>query len=79
VTSVAGDFGYVYDPPRHLQVSRLTLPNGAFITNSYDSVARLLGMVLKSSQSAFLNAHQYSYNLGSQRTQQVFTATNYVN
>jgi RHS repeat-associated protein len=79
VTSLAGSFGYGYDPLRHLQVSRLVLPNGAFITNNYDSVARLLSTTLKSSQSTILNAHQYSYNLASQRTQQVFTATNCVN
>ena len=79
VTSAAGSFGYMYDPTRNLQVGRLTLPNGAAITNAYDSVARLLSTTLKNSQLAALNSHQYSYNTASQRTQQVFTASNYVN
>ena len=79
VTSAAGSFGYMYDPTRNLQVGRLTLPNGASITNAYDSVARLLSTTLKNSQLSALNSHQYSYNTASQRTQQVFTASNYVN
>ena len=40
--SSAGVFAYTYDPTRQLQVMKeLTLPSGASITNSYDSVARL--------------------------------------
>src|SRR5437879_1744284 len=38
VTSSAGGFGYGYDPTRHLQVGTLTLPNGAYIAEAYDSV-----------------------------------------
>ena len=51
---------------------RLGLPNGSYITNNYDSVARLTGTWLKNSTHTTLNSHQYSYNLGNQRTQQVF-------
>ncbi|MGO8928263.1 MAG: RHS repeat-associated core domain-containing protein [Limisphaerales bacterium] len=77
--SPAGSFGYTYDPARHLQVGQLTLPNGAYITNSYDSVARLLSTVLTGSGQAIINSHSYQLNQASQRTQQVFTVTNYVN
>src|ERR1700733_13344179 len=42
VTSPAGSFGYNYGPAKELEMTKLTLPNGAYITNSYDSVARLL-------------------------------------
>jgi RHS repeat-associated protein len=62
-----------------LQVAKLTLPSGAYITNSFDSVARMLSTVLKNSGGTVLNSHAYTYNLASQRTEQVFTATNYVN
>jgi len=68
-----------YDPVRSLQVSNLTLPNGAHITNSYDSVARLLSTALETSAGSVINAHQYAYNPGNQRTEQTFTAGNYVN
>ena len=79
VTSPAGAFGYQYPGSRpSALVSRLALPNGAYITNTYDSVARLLSTTLKNTQNSTLNTHNYSYNQGNQRTQQVFTAGNYV-
>jgi hypothetical protein len=56
----------------------LTLPNGAYITNTFDTMAHLLGTPLKNSGGTVLNAHGYGYNLGNQRTQQVFTAGNYL-
>jgi len=79
LTSPAGGFSYAYDPARHLQVGTLTLPNGAYITNSYDSVARWLSTALESANASVINSHAYSYNAASQRAQQVFTASNYVN
>ena len=78
ITSPAGAFTYAYDATRQLQVNKLTLPNTAYITNLYDTVARLTGTYLKNSGDTNLNSHQYSYNVGNQRIQQVFTATNYV-
>jgi hypothetical protein len=50
------------------------LPNGAYITNNYDSVARLLGTYLRNSSGVNLNTHDYVYNQANQRTQQVFAA-----
>src|SRR2546426_248 len=43
-TSQAGSFGYLYGAPNSdsALVRKLTLPNGAYITNEYDSVARQL-------------------------------------
>ena len=78
ITSPAGVFTCAYDATRQLQVNKLTLPNTAYITNLYDTVARLTGTYLKNSGDTNLNSHQYSYNVGNQRIQQVFTATNYV-
>jgi len=79
VTSTAGSFGYSYLAPYSLLPATLSLPNGAYITNTYDSVARLLSTTLKNTQNSTLNTHDYSYNQGNQRTQQVFTPGNYVN
>lgn len=80
VTSAAGSFGYGY---RAGQASRLpvflSLPNGSYITNTYDSVARLSATILKTGGGTVLNSHQYTYNQANQRTQQVFTAGNYIN
>ena len=68
VTSSAGAFGYGYDSTRHTQVGKLTLPNGAYITNVYDNVAHLLSTALKNSGNTALNSHNYGYNSGNQRT-----------
>jgi hypothetical protein len=57
----------------------LNLPNGAFITNTYDSAARLLSTVLTRSGLSTINSHSYHLNQGNQRIQQVFTAGNNVN
>lgn len=78
VTSPAGQFSCLYDPTHHQKIAKLTLPNNAFITNSFDLRARILSTKLKNSALETLNSHAYQYNLASQRTQQVFTAGNYL-
>jgi hypothetical protein len=45
----------------------------------HDDVGRLLSTTLLDPQSTTINAHQYEYDMGSQRTQQVFTEGNFVN
>jgi len=77
-TSPAGCFNYAYDATAQLLVKKLSLPNGAYITNDYDSVARLLDTWLKNSGNTNLNSHSYSYNVGNQRTSQTRTAGDYV-
>ena len=79
ITSQAGSFGYTYDGSRQLRVNKLALPNSAYITNTYDSVARLLSTELENSGSTILNAHVYGYNVGNQRTNQTFLNNNYEN
>jgi RHS repeat-associated protein len=84
VTSAAGSFGYLYTnantvPSPGTLVRRLTLPSGAYITNAFDSVGRELFTKLYTSTNTLLNSHQYLYNLAGQRTQQVFTASEFVN
>jgi RHS repeat-associated protein len=76
LTSQAGSFAYTYDASRNLQVAKVLLPNAAYITNTYDSVGRMLGTMLLNSSGAVLDTNGYSYNAGNQRTQQVFTAGN---
>jgi RHS repeat-associated protein len=57
---------------------KLALPNGAYITNAYDNVARLTDTALKNSSNTILNDHSYLYNAGSQRTRQTRTDGSYV-
>jgi RHS repeat-associated protein len=82
VASPAGAFSYDYSTEQGVSpaslVRALTLPNGAYITNSYDNVARLLSTVLQASDQSTINSHSYQLNIASQRTQQVFTGGNYV-
>jgi YD repeat-containing protein len=67
ITSPAGGFAYAYDATRQLQVKKLTLPNTAYVTNTFDSVARLLSTKLLNSGASILNSHSYAYNAGNQR------------
>ena len=68
LTSGAGAFGYSYDTVRLPQVAKLSLPNSAYIANSYDSVARLTGTYLKSSGNNVLDGYTYTYDPAGQRT-----------
>jgi RHS repeat-associated protein len=77
--SPAGAFGYAYDATRQLQVARLSLPNGAYITNTYDNVARELSTILKNSGNAVLDSQNYGYNAASQRTAETNTAGDFRN
>jgi RHS repeat-associated protein len=67
VTSQAGAFGYTYSAPRSMLPAELALPSGAFMTNTFDAVARLLSTTLESSQLSNLNSHAYAYDLAGQR------------
>ncbi len=80
IVSPAGSFGYQYagSGPSTL-VSRLALPDGAYITNGYDSVARLLSTELESSTNSDLDSYAYGYNQAGQRTNVVRTAGDFVN
>ena len=78
VTSGAGSFNYQFAPGVQGVPSGITLPNGASIADSYDSVARLLSTTLKNSQLASLALHQYGYNLAGQRTIQTRLHGDYV-
>ena len=49
-------------------MDNLSLPNTSYITNTYDPVARLLTTLLKNSGGTNLDAAEYGYNTGNQRT-----------
>jgi RHS repeat-associated protein len=68
VESAPGTFGYTYDPVKLQRVDELTLPNSAYITNFFDSVARLLSTSLISSNGVDLDSQNYLYNTAGQRT-----------
>jgi RHS repeat-associated protein len=76
ITSPAGTFGYTLGGAGSASalIKKLLLPNGAYITNSYDSVARLLSTALKNSGSTNLDSYAYGYNQASQRTNVMRTA-----
>ena len=82
VASRAGTFTYHYTALNPSFSGRLVwewdLPNGAYITNSYDSVARELRTLLKDSGSSTLDAALYGYNEGSQRAAYTNAAGAYV-
>ncbi len=79
VSSPAGAFGYNYTSGSSELVNYMTYPNGASSGRGFDDVARLSTVYLLSAQNAVLDQYTYYYDPGSQRTQQVFTAGNYVN
>ncbi len=71
VTSPAGAFAYAYTALgtgySGRLVQQLGLPGGAYVTNFYDPVARLLGTALDDSSGSTLDAALYGYNAGNQR------------
>ncbi|HEV7925252.1 MAG TPA: RHS repeat-associated core domain-containing protein [Verrucomicrobiae bacterium] len=73
ITSPAGTFSYSYSPgvgaPNTASslISKLALPNGAWITNTYDGNARMLGTWLYNSSASALDSSVYTNNVGNQR------------
>ena len=72
VTGPMGTFTYAYRGAGTLWTN-LALPNTSRITNGFDTVARLTTTRLNTSGGATLNYHGYTYNQGSQRSQQTRT------
>jgi RHS repeat-associated protein len=59
-------------------LKKLALPNSSYVTNTFDSVARLLSTKLNNSSHTTLNAHSYLYNAGHERTRHTRTDGSYV-
>jgi RHS repeat-associated protein len=79
LVSPAGTFGYTYGSTNLQRVIKLSLPNSAYITNTFDNVARLTGTYLKNSGNTNLDSYAYGYNQANQRTNVVRTAGDFVN
>jgi RHS repeat-associated protein len=73
-TSPAGAFGYTYNTglegtaSSSSLIGKITLPNGAFITDTYDGNARMAATSLYNSGGTDLDSYNYAYNVGNQRT-----------
>ena len=79
VNSSAGNFVYSYDfAPASSLISGISLPNAGSIANTYDSLGRLLSTTLLNSSLAALDSESYTYDPAGYRSQQVFTAGNYM-
>src|SRR5438046_9283410 len=71
ITSQAGTFVYSYKVGQASRLPiKLSLPNSSYITNTYDTVARLTGTYLDNSASTVLDKSEYVYNQGHQRLRQ---------
>jgi RHS repeat-associated protein len=75
VTSTAGTFSYLFEPyvngasrPAAGVFNRVRLGNGAYITNSFDTLGRLSETSLKSLTGYLLNQHGYAHDVRGQRT-----------
>ncbi|HEY3915186.1 MAG TPA: RHS repeat-associated core domain-containing protein [Verrucomicrobiae bacterium] len=85
ITSPAGTFSYAYNPGlggaacSSALCSKISLPNGAFITNTYDNNARMLGTWLYNSSLSNLDSSVYAWNAGNQRTNLTRTRENTAN
>jgi RHS repeat-associated protein len=82
-TSPAGAFVYSYTTVSNINspgslVLRIAYPNGAYVTNTYDTTGRMLSTKLNNSSHGTLNSHSYTYNVANQRTRQTRTAGDYV-
>ncbi len=78
ISGSGGDYVYDYDSVRKWLVNKIALPNTSYITNTFDSVARLNGTWLKNSGHTNLNYHTYGINTGGQRASQERMGGNYV-
>ncbi len=80
-TSPAGTFSYAYNPATggtgaaSSLISQITLPNSAWVSNTFDANGRMLGTWLTNSASN-IDSSVYTYNVGNQRTTVTRTGEN---
>jgi RHS repeat-associated protein len=83
IMSPSGTFAYEYsgagDLVKGVQFSAFPSSGSLFTTNLYDSLGRLTNTYMSSPYAAITDQHSYTYDLGSEVTQQVFTASNFIN
>jgi len=79
VDSKAGSFGYKYGfQPASSLVTGITLPGGGIVTNYYDGLTRLNSTRMLKSDLSVLDSESYTNDAAGYRTNQTFTAGNYV-
>jgi RHS repeat-associated protein len=61
-SSTEGTFNYGYDPTMKLHVNRVGFPNGAYITNTFETMGQVTGTYLKDGSGTILNSHVYAYD-----------------
>ena len=81
IASTAGAFSYAFGGMSAASslIKQISLPNGAFITNTYDSMARLLSTALENSSNSNLDSYAYGYDQAGQRTNVTRTFGDFVN
>jgi RHS repeat-associated protein len=84
ITSPAGLFQYAHNAglsgaSSSALVGEISLPNGSFITNTFDGNARMLGTWLYNSTGGSLDSSVDTYNQGNQRTNVVRNSENHAN
>jgi len=70
IAAPEGNYGYAYPSGQSGVVGKITLPNGAYITNLYDALARLTNTTLANSTNGTLDYAGYACNNANQRTAQ---------
>lgn len=69
IVSPAGTFNYSYNfQPVSSLISQITLPNGGYITNSYNNLARLTQTTLNNYWGHALDSYSYQYDAVGLRT-----------
>ena len=75
ITAPPGVFGYQYASGAQGLVSKISLPNNAYISNFYDALARLTNTTMFNSTNEALDYIGYAYNNANQRTEEWRGAT----
>jgi RHS repeat-associated protein len=70
ITAAPGAFGYQYTSGSQSLVSKISLPNTAYIRNYYDGLAHLTNTTLFNSTNAALDYIGYAYTNANHRTEQ---------
>ena len=84
VSSPVGVLSYTHHPgvgsglSASTLVRKLQFPNGSYITNAFDGVARLTSTELRNSSHIKLNSHSYEYDKAHQRKKQTRTDGDYI-
>ncbi|HXR08213.1 MAG TPA: hypothetical protein VN765_12835, partial [Candidatus Acidoferrum sp.] len=77
IAAPPGTFSYQYASGAQSLVSKITLPNSAYVSNFYDSLTRLTNTTLFNSTNGILDYSGYTYNNANQRTEELRAALSF--